>query len=62
MANSLRVNVGQGAEELVDVQLDLENRHCRLHLVEKSRSPVDRLGNIFLNQIKIDLILLPQHH
>jgi hypothetical protein len=59
MADALRVDVGKGSEELVDVELNLENWHSSLHLVEISRSPVDSLGDIFLHQVKVDLILLP---
>ena len=34
MANSLRMDIGEGAEQLVDIQLDLEYGHGGLHLVE----------------------------
>src|SRR5213076_806939 len=37
MADSLRMDIGQCPEELVDVEFDLENWHRRLHLVEESR-------------------------
>lgn len=36
MADSLGVDVRKGTEQLVDVYLDLEDRHCRLHLVEEA--------------------------
>lgn len=36
MADALRVNVGEGAEKLVNIDLDLEDWHGCLHLVEKS--------------------------
>jgi len=59
MADALRVNISEGAEELVDVELDLEDWHGCLHLVEISRSPVNSLGDIFLYEIQVDFILLP---
>lgn len=34
VADTLRVDVGEGAEKLVDVQLDLEDGHRALQLVE----------------------------
>lgn len=58
MADALRVNVGQRTEKLVDVQLNLENGHGRLHLVEESRGSVDSLGDEFLHQVQVDLIFL----
>lgn len=58
VADALGVNVSQGAEKLVNVQLDLEDGHGRLHLVEESRSSVHRLRNEFLNQVEVDLIFL----
>jgi hypothetical protein len=36
MADSLGVNVRERAEKLVSVDLDLQNGHCGLHLVEKA--------------------------
>ena len=36
MADSLRMDVCERPEELVNVKLDLKNRHGRLHLVEVS--------------------------
>lgn len=58
MADALGVYVGESAEELVDVELDLKDRHGGLHLVEVSGRTVDGLWNEFLDQIEIDLILL----
>jgi hypothetical protein len=34
MADSLRVNVGEGAKELVDVELDFQDGHSLLELAE----------------------------
>lgn len=36
MTDALRVDVREGAKELVDVYLDLENGHGGLHLVEET--------------------------
>jgi len=58
VADALGVDVGERAEELVDVELDLEDGHRRLHLVEESRGPVDGFRNEFLHEIEVDLILL----
>ena len=61
MTDSLRVYVGEGAEELVDVELDFENWHCRLHFVEISRSTVNGLWDVLLHKIEVYLILLPNY-
>jgi hypothetical protein len=58
MADALRVNIRQGAEKLVDVELHLENRHGRLHLVEVTRSAVNSLRNELEHEIEIHLIFL----
>ena len=58
MADALRVDVGESAEELVNVELDFEDWHGRLHLVEVSGCAVDCLWNEFLDQVEVDLILL----
>ena len=52
--------VGEGAEELVDVELDLEYGHGSLHLVEVARGSVDGLGDVFLDQVEVDLVLLQE--
>jgi hypothetical protein len=52
------MDVCQRAEELVDVKFDLQDRHDSLHLVEISRSTVDGLGDIFEDQVEIDLVSL----
>lgn len=36
MTDALRVDIRKGAEELVDVYLDLENGHGSLHLVKEA--------------------------
>lgn len=43
------MDVGKRAEELVDVELDLENGHDGLHLVEVARCTVDGLRYEFKN-------------
>lgn len=58
MADALGVDVRQSPEQLVDVQLDLEDRHGRLHLVEESGGTVDSLGNELLDQVEVDFIFL----
>lgn len=60
MADALRVYVGESSEELVCVQLDLEDGHGGLHLVEVARGAVDGLGDVLLDQVEVDLILLGQ--
>jgi hypothetical protein len=52
------VYVGEGAEELVDVELDFEYGHGGLHLVEVAGSAVDGLGDVLLDQVEVDLVLL----
>jgi hypothetical protein len=58
VADPLRVDVGEGAEKLVDVELDLKDRHDRLHLVEVARSAVDSLGDELEHEVQVDLVLL----
>ena len=52
------MDVGQRSEELVDVQLDFEDRHGSLHLVEISRSSIDCLWDVLEDKIEVDFILL----
>lgn len=49
MADTLRVNVGQGSEELVGVQLDLEYWHGGLGLVEEPGGTINGFGNELLH-------------
>jgi hypothetical protein len=58
VTDSLGVDVRQGAEQLVGVELDLEDGHGRLHLVEVPRRAVDGLGDELLHQVQVDLIFL----
>jgi hypothetical protein len=58
MADSLGMDVCKGTEKLVDIQLDLENRHGGLHLVEVSRRTVNGFRDILLYKIEVDLVLL----
>lgn len=60
VTDALRMDVGQGAEELVDVELDLQHRHGCLHLVEVSRRPVDGLRNEFEDKVEVHFIFLPR--
>ncbi len=52
------MDVRQRPEELVYVELDFENRHRGLHLVEESRCPVDRLRNELLDEVQVQLVFL----
>lgn len=58
VADALRVDVRQGPEELVDVELHLEDGHRSLELVEESRRPIDGFRDEFLHQIQVHLVLL----
>jgi hypothetical protein len=58
MADALRVDVGERAEQLVDVELDLEDGHDRLHLVEVARGAVDSLGHKLEDEVEVHFILL----
>jgi hypothetical protein len=58
VADALRVDVCERAEELVDVELDFEDGHNRLHLVEVARRTVHGLGNELKHEIQVDLVLL----
>lgn len=58
MTDALRVDVGECSEELVNVELDLESRHDSLHLVEVTRSTIDRFRDEFLHEVEVDFIFL----
>lgn len=58
MANALRVNVGEGSEELIDVELDFQDGHRRFHLVEETRRAIHGFGDEFLDEIEVDLVFL----
>lgn len=58
MADPLRVDVRERTEQLVDVELHLEDRHNRLHLVEVARSAVNGFGDEFEHKVQVNLILL----
>ena len=58
VADALRVDVGERAEELVDVELDLEYGHRGLHLIEIPRGAIDGLWHELEDEIEIDFILL----
>ena len=58
MAYTLGVDVGQRAEELIDVDLYLQDRHGGLHLVEEARSSIYGFWNEFQHQIQVDLVFL----
>jgi hypothetical protein len=52
------MDVGERAEQLVDVQLDFENGHDSLHLVEVAWGTVNGLRDEFEHEIEIDFVLL----
>ena len=54
------MDVCEGAEKLVNVELDFEDRHGGFHLVEVPRRTVNGLWNIFLYQVKVYLVLLQE--
>lgn len=58
VANALRVNVGQRSEELVGIQLDFQDGHGRLHLVEESRRSVNGFWNKFLDKVEVNFVFL----
>jgi hypothetical protein len=58
VAYALGVDVGQRAEELVDVQLDLEDGHDGLELAEVPRGAIDGFGDVFQDQVQVDLVSL----
>lgn len=58
MTDALRVDVGERAEQLVNVQLDFENGHDGLHLVEVTGGAVDCLGDELEDEIQVHLIFL----
>lgn len=58
MTDPLGVDVGQRAEKLVDIDLDLQDRHRSLHLVEETRGAVNGLWDKFEYQVQVDLVFL----
>ena len=58
VADTLAVNVGERAEQLVNVQLDLEDGHGCLHFVKIAGRAVNGFRNEFEYEIEVDLVLL----
>jgi hypothetical protein len=58
MTDALRMDVGEGTEKLIDVELDFKVWHESLELVEVTGSTVDCLGNVFEDQIEVDFVFL----
>lgn len=52
------MDVGQRSKQLVDVEFDLENGHGSLQFVEVSGCSIDGLGDVFEDEIEVDLIFL----
>lgn len=58
VANADRMNVHQGAEELVHVQLDLQHGHGLLELCVVATCAVHGFGDVFQYKIEIHFIFL----
>lgn len=58
MADADRVDVGQGAEELIHVQLDELWRHVLLELDVVTQGAVDGLRDILHHEVQVDLVFL----
>ena len=58
MADALGVDVGEGAEKLVNVEFDFEDGHGGLELVEVSRGSIDSLWHVLLDEVEVYFILL----
>lgn len=58
MTDALRMNVCEGAEKLVDVELHFEYRHDCLHLVEVPRRPIHGFWDKLKHEVEVDLIFL----
>jgi hypothetical protein len=52
------MDIGERTEQLVYIELDFEDWHDRLHLVEVTRGTVHSLGNEFEYEVEIDFVLL----
>ena len=53
-----RMDVGERTEELVDVDLYFQYRHCSLQLVEEARCSVDSLRDEFEHEVQVYFFLL----
>lgn len=58
MADALGMDVGERAEELVDVKLHFEDGHYRLHLVEVARGAVHGLRDVLKHEVEVDFVFL----
>lgn len=58
MADALRVNVGERAEELVDVELNFEDWHRGFQLIKVTRSTIHGLGYKLQYQVQVYFIFL----
>lgn len=58
MAVAESVDIGEGAEGLVCIELDQDYRHLLLHLVVVLEDAIDSFWHIVHHNIQIDLILL----
>lgn len=53
-----RMDVSEGAQQLVHVELDLEHWHGLFEFCIVTTSAVNRFGNIFQHKVEIDFVLL----
>lgn len=58
VANADRVNIGERAEELIHIKLDLKNGHGLFKLYVVSTGAIDRLRDEFKNEIEVDFVFL----
>lgn len=58
VADAERVDVGEGAEALVNIELDKEDGHWHLHLVVVLQDTVNCLRHVLHHDIKVNLINL----
>ena len=58
VADALGVDVGDGAEELVGVELDEDGRHHLLHLEVLLHDAVDGLGDVVHDHVQVHFVRL----
>jgi hypothetical protein len=58
VTNADRMNIGERAEELIHIKLDLKNGHGLFKLYVVSTGAIDRLRDEFKNEIEVDFVFL----
>lgn len=58
MTDALRMDIGEGAKELVGVDLNLEDWHGGLHLVEEARGAIYRLRYKLKDEVEVYFLFL----